>query len=346
MAIACALLSGVGLTGCSGGTTGNDIRGALTAIGSPIQSGPIGAWSNAWRKSNSATSLSFSPDGAQAGLTALSTGQAYFAAVDAPLTSADQSRTQASCGPDGAFSVPVSITSLGVAFNMPSIRGLRISPEVLAGIFSGSITRWNDSEIAAINPEQSLPSAPIVPITTPEPSAETLAATRYLARSPEWTGAPSAEWPKAPDGIEVKRYRDIAQKLDDTAGGIAVMDLASIGTRFDTALLSFGGDFVRLSKDSVTAAAQAGTTRELSTGVEFTLPEKTVNGYALGLVNYQAFCSTYKNRQLAALVRSWGHFVVGQDGQVASSYFANVASPSEAALKASAQRLERIREAS
>ncbi|WAH96537.1 substrate-binding domain-containing protein [Arthrobacter sp. MMS18-M83] len=336
------LLLGISLAACASPPPKDDIRGALTAIGSPIQSDPIDAWTGAWQKSFKATSLNYSPDGSKVGLTALATGQAYFAALDAPLTSQDQAATKTQCGPDGAFSVPTSITSVGVAFNLPSVRSLKLSPGVLAKIFSGEVTRWNDKAIATINPELTLPNTPIVPITASSASALTTASTRYLSSSADWPSGVTDKWTKIPGGAEVKNLRDLVKKVDDTAGAVAFMDSASIGSRFDTALLSFGGPFTRMSKDSVAAAVQGGTSKTLGTGVEFSLPEKTDRGYALGTVNYQAFCTTYKNHQIASLVKSWGNFVLSPDGQFASGYFAGVASPSEQALQDAARLIGKI----
>ncbi|MCX2746526.1 substrate-binding domain-containing protein [Arthrobacter sp. MI7-26] len=324
---------GISLAACASPPAKQDIRGALTAIGSPIQSDPISAWAGAWQKSFKATSLNYSPDGSNVGLTALATGQAYFAALDAPLTAQQQDSTKTECGPGGAFSVPTSITSVGVAFNLPSVRSLKLSPDVLAMIFSGKLTRWNDKSIAAINPGAALPNTAIVPITASSASVLTSASTRYLSSSADWPTGVTDKWTKVPGGTEVKNPRDLVKKVDDTAGAIAFMDSESIGSKFDTALLSFGRSFMRMSKDSVAAAVQDGTSKTSATGVEFSLPEKTDRGYALGIVNYQAFCTTYKNHQIASLVKSWGGFVLSPDGQFASSYFSGVASPSEQALQ-------------
>ncbi|MFB9715059.1 substrate-binding domain-containing protein [Arthrobacter methylotrophus] len=342
-ATGCLLFLGISLAACaSPPAKQQDIRGALTAIGSPIQSDPIGAWASAWRKTNPATSLSYSPDGSDVGLNALANGQAYYAALDAPLTAQQQGSTKAECGPGGAFSIPTSVTSIGVVFNMPSIRSLKLNPDVLAKIFSGNINRWNDGAIAAINPGTTLPDAPIVPVTASAPSALTSASTRYLSRSANWSTGVTSKWTKVPAGQEVKNFSDLGKMVDDTAGGIAFMDSASIGSRFDTALLSFGGSFVRMSKDSVAAAVQDGMTSTGETGVEFRLPDNTDHGYALGNVNYQAFCSSYKNGQIASLVKSWAHFVVGADGQVSSTYFAGVASPSEQSLQDASLLIDKI----
>jgi phosphate transport system substrate-binding protein len=232
---------------------------------------------------------------------------------------------------------------VGVAFNMPNIAGLKLSPSVLARIFSGTVTRWNDDAIAALNPDTPLPHSKIVPITAPDASALTLAATKYLNRSQDWTGGVSSTWTPTDGGIEVKKYRDVAKKVDETAGAIAFLDLDSISGRFDTALLSFSGEFIRQSKDSMAIAVREGRTNELSTGIEFVLPDSSNRGYPLGVVNYQAFCTSYPNQQLASLVTSWGKYVLSPEGQVTSAYFANSASPSETALQKSAILLDKIR---
>jgi phosphate transport system substrate-binding protein len=342
--LACILLAGIGAAGCSSGTSATDVRGSLTAIGSPVQQDPIGAWSSAWTKVHNATSVNYSPDGSDVGVSALATGQAYFAALDTPLTQAQQDQTKQVCGLAGAFSIPVSITSLGVAFNMPSVQSLKLSPAVLAGIFSGDITRWNAAEIMKLNPGSTLPSSEIVPVTAAQRSAETRAATTYLSTVPEWTAGATDAWPKAKNGIEVRKLSDVGAKVDQTAGAIAFMTTGANGGRFDTALLSFGDGFVRMSKDSSALAAREGATQKVPTGIEFTLPERSAQGYALGVIGYQAFCPQYMNAPLTTLVKSWGKFVLSSDGQVASTYFANVVSPSEEALRASETMVEAIGE--
>lgn len=340
--VASGLLFSVMATSCANNGPGAEVRGAITAIGSPVQSDAIAAWSNAWRKKNPATSLNYSPDGSDVGVTALATGQAYFATLDAPLSPSDQVVTEATCGPEGAFSVPVAVTSLGVAFNLPSVTGLKLSPSVLAGIFSGDVSRWDDKRIAAINPGSRLPSADIVPIVASEPSALTLAATKYLASGQTWAAGESNTMEAPENGVEVERYRDLSSELNNTAGAIAIMDVAAIGGSFDTALLSFGGDFIRQSKDSIGLAATEGLTGEGQTGVTFSLPANSARGYPLGVVNYQAFCSNYGSEQLTELVKSWALFVTDSEGQIASSYFGGVTSPSNAALEKAVQRIEKI----
>ena len=330
------------LVACSPASSGSQTRGSITAVGTGIQSAAIAAWRNGWVKDFQETSLSFSPDGASVGIKALQTGQAHFAPVDAPLTAADVDAARQSCGPDGAFSVPVAVVPVGVAFNLPSVKNLKLSPDVLAAIYSGDVTSWDDAEIERLNPDADLPDTQIVPLRAAEKSALTLATTAYLQRG-GWEEPAGDTWPESTAGEEVRRYSDLGNEVDDTAGSIAFLDEAAIGTRFDTALLDFGQGFVRLNDDTLALSIAAGT---VSTGpggsINFRTPDSPDPGYGLTTVTYQAFCSEYQNESLARLVRSWGDYVLGDGGQGNSSYFAGVSPPSKDALERASSRIDEI----
>lgn len=329
------------LVACSPASEGSQIRGSLTAVGTGIQSAAVAAWRNGWVKDFPETSLSFSPDGANVGIKALQTGQAHFAPIDEPLTAADAASAQQSCGPDGAFSVPVAVVPVGVAFNLPAVKNLKLTTDVLAAIYSGDVTAWDDAEIERLNPDADLPDQEIVPIRAAEKSALTAATTTYLQRG-GWDAAGNT-WPESATGEEVPRYSDLGNKVDDTAGAIAFMDKAAIGTRFDTALLDFGEGFVRLNDDTLGLSIAAGTVGTGPGGsIIFRTPESPGPGYGLTTVTYQAFCSEYQNEPLARLVRSWGEFVLGDGGQGNSSYFAGVSSPSKEALERASDRVAEI----
>lgn len=337
MATVCA----TALVACSAPSSPGQVRGALTAIGSGSQGGAIQAWRQGWAKEHPETSLNFSPDGSQVGVSALVTGQAYFATLDAPLDSNQVQDSRKVCGPQGAFSVPVTVIPVGVAFNLPTLKNLKLDPSTLAGIFSGRITHWDADEIARLNPKAELPDKEIVPVRAKESSALTTAATGYLANGSGWSGKTGPTWQGTTAGEQVSKYSDIPTKVDDTAGSIAFLDKASIGSRFDTALLSFGAGYVRITDDAVGRSVDASTVTEDATGVQLSLGTPQADGYPLAAVGYQAFCSSYKNEPLTTLVKSWGDFVLG-DGQSNSNYFAGVSSPSEEALKKSRELVDGI----
>ncbi|CAM3257174.1 Phosphate-binding protein PstS 3 precursor [Arthrobacter ulcerisalmonis] len=330
------------MTACAGPSTEPSIRGALTAVGTEVQGSSISAWRNGWMKDYPGTSLNFSPDGSDVGVDALLNGQAHFAPLDAPLTATDVERSKTTCGPDGAFSVPVAIVGVGVAFNLPSVKNLKLTPGVLAAIYSGDITTWDDPAITAINSGKELPDSKITPVRATEDSVLTKTATSYLAAG-GWKGQPSNEWPAETAGESVKDNDALANKLDNTAGSIAFLEKSSIGSRFDTALLDFGKGFVRMNDDTLNLSIGLGTVGAGPGGsVTFQSAGMGSEGYGLSLVTYQAFCSNYSNESLSRLVKSWGTFVVGAGGQGNSTYFAGVASPPKETLKLAQKRIEQI----
>ncbi|HEY9356706.1 MAG TPA: substrate-binding domain-containing protein [Arthrobacter sp.] len=330
------------VAGCSGPPNAPVVRGSLTAVGTGIQGSSLSAWRNGWVKDNPGTSLNFSPDGSSVGLDALYSGQAHFAPIDAPLTADQIAQSRQACGPDGAFSVPVAVVALGVAFNLPSVKNLKLTPSVLGSIYAGDITSWDDPAITDINPGTEFPDKKIVPVRATESSVLTQTATEYLAAG-SWDGQPGMEWTDGTAGETVSSYADIGDKLDNTAGSIAFLEKSAIGSRFDTALLDFGKGFVRMNDDTLNLSIGFGTVGSGPGGsVTFETAGMGGEGYGLSLVTYQAYCDRYANESLSRLVRSWGEFIVGAGGQGNSTYFAGVASPGKEALELAKDRIEEI----
>jgi ABC-type phosphate transport system substrate-binding protein len=77
--------------------------------------------------------------------------------------------------------VPLTGTPIAVAYRLPGITGVRLSEPVLAGIFTGTITRWDDPAVAADNPGVTLPAIPIVPVVRSDTNGATRLFTSWLA---------------------------------------------------------------------------------------------------------------------------------------------------------------------
>jgi phosphate transport system substrate-binding protein len=332
LAILCCLIL---LTGCSSPSRPDTVRGALIIVGSGTQHTAINTWGNEWSALYNGASLNFSPDGQDVGIQALLKGDTYVATSDTPLTEQQAADSTDACGPQGAFSLPTSVTPIGVAYNLGSTRGLKLDAPTLAGIFSGGIRKWNDERIESLNPAADLPDDEIIPVTSEEPSPLAFAASTYLSKdgAGSWTSPASSGWPSDMPGTVVEKEGDIAQELDDNFGAIGFLKMGDIGTRFNTMSLKFNGEYASLSADPISQAiAQSGVVAGPH-GVSVTMGAGS--GYQLATVNYQVFCSEYKNGTLATLVRSWAEFVVSEPGQTKARIYAGIHSPNEAALKAS-----------
>lgn len=334
---AITLLGALLLSGCSAATPQSDVRGAMIGVGSSASHHAISAWADGWTKANKAVSLQFSPDGAATGKSALFAGTSYFASLDAPLTESDISDSQDVCGPRGAFSVPATVVPVGVTYNLGDVKGLRLDMQTLAGIYSGTITRWQDPVIVEQNAGRELPDADIVPIYAAESSSLNAVFTRFLAdAAPQtWTAQPADTLPEIPNGKAVPKFASLGTEVDNQSGSIAFTDMNFIWTGLPLALLDFGSGYVEPTKSSLQNAITAGTTTTSANAVTQTLSIGPDDSYPLAAVEHQALCFEYPHAGIANMAKSWGQRVLSPAGQDSSNTFAKTASPSSEALQAS-----------
>jgi phosphate transport system substrate-binding protein len=104
-----------------------------------------------------------------------------FGASDAPLTP----EQAAKC--NGCVQIPWALSATGVGFNVPGIKKLNLTGKILAGIYFGRITKWNDPKIKQVNPGVKLPGITITPVFRSDGSGDTYTFTEYLSKiSPAW----------------------------------------------------------------------------------------------------------------------------------------------------------------
>jgi phosphate transport system substrate-binding protein len=126
--------------------------------------------------------LNYQSIGSGAGIKLLEQKTVDFAASDAPLQAADQAKAP------GVLTLPESIGGITISYNLPGIdNGLKLTGPVIAQIFMGNITSWNDPVIANLNPGVNLPSQNIVIAHRADGSGTTYALTDYLSKvSSDW----------------------------------------------------------------------------------------------------------------------------------------------------------------
>ncbi len=138
-----------------------------------------------YQQQHPAVTISYAAVGSSAGITAFSARQVNFGASDVPMTAAEQAI--ATGGP--VTQVPVDLGGEGIAYNLrlPAGARLHLTGPVLAAIYLGQITRWNDPAITALNPGLTLPPAPITVVHRSDGSGTTYIFSNYLsAVSPAW----------------------------------------------------------------------------------------------------------------------------------------------------------------
>ncbi|BAS06936.1 phosphate-binding protein PstS 3 [Arthrobacter sp. Hiyo4] len=134
-------------------SAGTKVTGTLTGIGSSAQGAAMDAWKTSFAAANPGATVQYSPDGSGAGRKALVDGSAQFGGSDAYLKDEEYASSKTVCGPDGAINIPVYISPIAVAFNLPGVTELKLDAATVAKIFRGQVANWNDPVIAALNRE-------------------------------------------------------------------------------------------------------------------------------------------------------------------------------------------------
>ncbi len=180
-----------------------------------------------------------------------------FGATDVPMNADELKRAGGN-----VLQIPVALGGVAVSYNLPGIHsGVRLTRALLADIFLGRVTKWNDPQITRLNRGTNLPSLSIVVAHRSDGSGTTYIFSDFLSHiSPEWkskvgTGK-SVQWP-AGSSVGGKGNEGVAGIVRNTPGAIGYVELAyAIENHIDTAaLLDRAGDWVNCSKPTVAAAA-------------------------------------------------------------------------------------------
>jgi phosphate transport system substrate-binding protein len=160
--------------------------------------------------------------GSGAGIQQLTNKTVDFGASDAFMTDEELSKT-----PAPVIHIPICLGAVAVTYNLPDNPMLKLTPEVIAGIFSGKITKWNDSKIAGLNTDVKLPDIAINVIHRSDGSGTTFVFTDYLAKaSAEWKSSPGAgksiNWPV---GLGAKGNEGVGGLVKQTPGSIGYVEL-------------------------------------------------------------------------------------------------------------------------
>jgi len=214
-----ASLAGAGFAGAAASrSSAETLRGAGATFPAPL----ISRWIPAFEKA-SGINVNYNPIGSGGGIAAITNRQVDFGASDAPLTP-DQFRDCKGC-----VQIPWVLSATSVAYRLEGLPAhLRISGRVLADIYLGKITKWNDRRIAKLNPGVKLPGEKITPIFRSDSSGTTYNFTDYLSSvSPEWKRKVGrATQVNFPAGVGGRGSSGVSGVLARTPGGIIYVDVA------------------------------------------------------------------------------------------------------------------------
>jgi len=228
---------------------GLSISGAGATFPYPVYA----KWANAYA-AKTGVKLNYQSIGSGGGIAQITAGTVDFGASDAPLTKEKLDEA-------GLIQWPQIMGGVVPVVNLPGIatNQLRLTPKLLADIFLGKLTRWNDPAVAAANPAVKLPKTRITVVHRADGSGTTWIFTNYLDKiSPEWRRkvgtAKAVAWPA---GVGGKGNEGVSAYVQRIRGAIGYVELAYALQNHMTAvtLQNRDGNFVSATIDSFQAAA-------------------------------------------------------------------------------------------
>jgi phosphate transport system substrate-binding protein len=227
------------------------INGAGATFPYPIYS----KWFDVYAKQNPGIKFNYQSIGSGGGIRMLSNRTVDVGASDAPLTD-----EQLSGAPGKILHFPSVMGADVIAYNLPGFTGkLRLTGPVLADIFMGKITKWDDDKIKALNPGAAIPSTDIVVCHRSDGSGTTYIFVDYLSKvSPGWASdvgkGTSVKWPA---GLGGKGNEGVTALIQQTPGAIGYVELIyALNNHIPYAVIqNKAGKWIEASLNGVTAAA-------------------------------------------------------------------------------------------
>jgi len=238
------------------------INGAGATFPYPIYS----KWFDEYHKKLSNIQINYQSVGSGAGIKQVTEGTVDFGASDAIMND-EQLKAYADKHGSGILHFPMVLGAVVPIYNVPGVNSaLNFTPEALAGIFLGRVTKWNDPAIASANKGVSLPANDIVVVHRSDGSGTTYIWTDYLSKvSSDWNTKPgkgaSISWPT---GLGGKGNEGVSGLIRTTPNSIGYVELIyAVQTKIEYASVkNSAGDFVKADFTSVSAAA-AGAAKDM-----------------------------------------------------------------------------------
>ena len=247
-------------TSTSTSTSATPLSGTLNVAGSTLVFPLMSSWTFAFHQVYSGVTVNYASVGSGQGIASITAKTVDIGATDAPLSS-----SQYSALPATVVTIPESISGVIPAYNLPGVgNGVNFTGDVLAKIFLGNITTWNNPAIQSLNPGVTLPSNAITVIHRSDGSGTMYAFTNYLSDSNAYWAAHVgySTTPPWPTGIGCKGNEGVAGCIENTQYSIGPLEIAYYIE--NPSLIHYGtvknaaGNFILANQTNIGFAVQAG----------------------------------------------------------------------------------------
>lgn len=309
-------------------TTSEDASGD-TGVGGTLEGSGASSMQNAqqaWRDNYaqiSGVTVNYNPTGSGTGREQFIAGSVAFAGTDSALDSEELTAAQERCGAGEVLELPIYISPIAIAYNLPGVDKLNLSGETIAKIFNLEITNWNDPAIAAENPDIELPDLEIVPINRADDSGTSENFAHYLAEASNgaWPHEPSDTWPVT--GTQsAEKTSGVVTLAQQTEGAITYADASQIG-ELGAAAVEVDGEFLDYSPEAaaaiVDASEPAADANDHILTVDLVRDGSVAGAYPVVLISYIVACTEYENASDAANVKGYLSYIASAEGQTVAT---------------------------
>lgn len=314
---------GGGATTAEGSIGGVDCAaGSLQASGSSAQENAMLAWISEYQDVCADATVNYQAVGSGAGREQFLQGSTAFAGSDSAIEDEQAQQAQETvCDGNPPINLPMVTGPIAIAYNLEGVDDLVLSGDVLARIFSGQITTWDDPAIAELNPGAQLPSQPIQAVHRSDSSGTTANFTSYLeAVAPDvWTYGTEGEW-AAPGGQGAAQSAGVTQATTQADGAITYVEQSfaeNAGLAIAQIDTGAPGEPVALTPESAGAAVAAaevvGEGQDLALELDYATEEEGV--YPIVLVTYEVVCSAGNDPSALPLLQSFLGYTASEEGQ-------------------------------
>ena len=226
----------------------------LTGAGATFPEPIYDKWFSQYSAAHPGVEINYQGIGSGGGVRQMTAGLVDFGASDMPVTD-----EQLAASKTKLTHIPTVLGAVVPSFNIPGVNEIKFSPDVLADIYLGKITNWNDGRIAKDNPGVSLPNLKIIVVHRSDGSGTTYIFTDYLSKvSSDWANGPGrGASPSWPVGVGGKGNPGVAGYVRQLPGAIGYVELLyALQNKISYGQVkNASGNWVKASIDGVTEAA-------------------------------------------------------------------------------------------
>ena len=300
--------------------------GTLTETGSSVMFPLVSEWQKGYTTAHPGIKISTASTNSGTGITDAGQGLVNIGASDSYLSDAQTSEYP------GLENIPTGVNGIEVVYNLPSLKApLNLSGTVIAKIYDGKITTWNDPAIAKLNPGVTLPSTKIVTVHRGDSSGSTVLFAQYL-NAQDATGWPSTlvastpTWPSVPGSLA-----ETGSGAMVTGAGSKVGSIAYVGTSYaskisaaklsQAALLNGAGKYTTATPAAITAAVDSFPAAPAS-GSESLINTSAAAGYPITGYEYADVKVSQSSTAQADLIQNFLYWAITTGSS--SSYLGKV----------------------